>query len=578
MHARVVTAVLLAVLVSWSAVALAHSGDGVATAVGPDQQATGPRSAADTVVRAATGARPVLAPPPNVVLVLLDDFSLDLLPTMRHARRMQRRGATYRNAFVVDSLCCVSRASLLTGQYPHQTGVLTNTANTPNPYGPIGGWEAYAAYGNEERTVSRALQRRGYTTGFIGKFLNQYEARDGVVPPLVDGWDEFNVIFGSAYDGWGFQSSYVEDGRLRVRDHPAPPADADDATKDAAYVGAVTEQMALDFLDEHGDDEAPYFLEVASYSPHSRVGPEGAYPGDPVFPPAFRDRAGPGRGTGNCGLRSCPRLTERDLVGFGDPQDDNLPRYADGSRAPSWKGEAAPLAAEHAADSLRNRARMVASVDRMLGRILDAVDDDTYVVLTSDNGFHLGQHGLGRGKGTPYDSDVHVPLVVTGPGVVPGVRREVVSNIDLAPTFEELAGATSPRYRAGTSLVPTFADRDLDRRGVTFIEHTWAPSLGFDPDRSYSGGTIDRIPSYVAVRSRTGLLVRLDLDPSWEGEDVAWEFYDYRDAPFERTNTVARADKRAEVRFLKKRIRGFLDCRDVRGSEPVSARCRRLTQ
>ena len=66
---------------------------------------------------------------------------------------------------------------------------------------------------------------------------------------------------------------------------------------------------------------------------------------------------------------------------------------------------------------------MVQSIDRMLGRILDAVDDNTFVVLTSDNGFHLGQHGLDAGKGTPYDSDAHVPLLVVGPGVEPGSAR-----------------------------------------------------------------------------------------------------------------------------------------------------------
>ena len=82
-----------------------------------------------------------------------------------------------------------------------------------------------------------------------------------------------------------------------------------------------------------------------------------------------------------------------------------------------------------------------------------------------------------------------------------------------------------------------------------FHEHTWSPSLGgSDPDRWYSGAAIDVIPSYVAVRSRNALLVRLDLDPSWEGVEVAWEFYDYRDAPYERTNTFADPDKRDEVR------------------------------
>jgi len=111
---------------------------------------------------------------PDIVLVLMDDFSLELLQTMRNAERMREAGASYPHSYVVDSLCCVSRASIFTGQYPHQTGVLTNTANTPNPIGPIGGWEAFETNGNTERSVNVRLQQAGYTTGFIGKYLNEY--------------------------------------------------------------------------------------------------------------------------------------------------------------------------------------------------------------------------------------------------------------------------------------------------------------------------------------------------------------------------------------------------------------------
>ena len=236
------------------------------------------------------------------------------------------------------------------------------------------------------------------------------------------------------------------------------------------------------------------------------------------------------------------------------------------------------LSADRARADLRDRARMVQSIDRTVRGILDEVGPDTYVVLTSDNGFHLGQHGLGRGKGTPYDSDVHVPLLVTGPGVVPGTRTEVTSNLDLASTFEDLAGLESPGYRAGASLVPTFAEPTLDRRDYAFVEHTWAPSLGFDPDRPYAGGTLDLIPSYVAVRSRDGLLVRLDLDPDWERTDIAWEFYSYAEAPFERTNRVADPAYADEVAALRMRLERFLSCQDTTRDEPVRARCRALTR
>ena len=571
-----VAAVVLALVVGIAFVRAAHDPASADLGVVVDDRGTAPVAPPEAATLLTVAERPVLSRPPSIVMVLMDDFSLDLVDTMRSAETMRRSGADYAHAFVVDSLCCVSRTSLLTGQYPHQTGVLTNTANMPNPVGPVGGWEAFEAYGNEERSFPVRLQQHGYTTGFVGKFLNQYEIHDGVVPPAPPGWDDWRVLFGSAYQGWGFQSTRLVDGRVRVDAHPQPPAWATDAEKDAAYAGSVTGDLALDFIRSHRDDDAPYFLEVAPYAPHSRTTPRPAYPGDPLFPPAFGDRPGPGSRYGDCGRVRCDRLGLDRLPGFGDDQRDNAPRHADGSLAPQWRPDVALSAARARAD-LRDRARMVQSIDRTVRGILDEVGPDTYVVLTSDNGFHLGQHGLGRGKGTPYDSDVHVPLLVTGPGVVPGTRAEVTSNLDLASTFEDLAGLASPGYRAGTSLVPTFADPTLDRRDYAFVEHTWAPSLGFDPDRPYSGGTLDLIPSYVAVRSRDGLLVRLDLDPDWEGVDEAWEFYSYADAPYERTNRFADPAHAGEVRVLKRRLERFLDCQDATRDQRVRAGCRTLT-
>ena len=132
---------------------------------------------------------PQADPRPNIVMVLMDDASYELLATMPQAIRMQADGATYENAHVVDSLCCPSRASIFTGRAPHQTGVLTNTPNDPRD--PIGGYAAYTAHGNAPRAFNLALQQGGYTTGFVGKYLNGYvrSTRQGVhyPPPDVPG-------------------------------------------------------------------------------------------------------------------------------------------------------------------------------------------------------------------------------------------------------------------------------------------------------------------------------------------------------------------------------------------------------
>ena len=157
---------------------------------------------------------------PNIVVVMLDDFSMDLVQTMRSVQRMRKAGASYPHSFVTDSLCCVSRSSFFTGQYPHQTGVRTNTSNQGTS--SLGGWPAYDVNGNPERAFNVRLQEAGYTTGFVGKFLNEYEWSPGrALPPVVPGWSTFNTVFGSAYDGWDFVSTSVVDGRMTLVQHDA---------------------------------------------------------------------------------------------------------------------------------------------------------------------------------------------------------------------------------------------------------------------------------------------------------------------------------------------------------------------
>ena len=169
----------------------------------------------------------------------------------------------------------------------------------------------------------------------------------------------------------------------------------------------------------------------------------------------FRDQRSR-RATGNCGAVACSELTVADLPGYGDPRADNRPRRASGKPARAWNTRHSMLKAEEASATCATGRGWRSRSTGMLQRILRTVDADTYVVLTSDNGFHLGQRGLVRGKGSAYDTDVRVPLLITGPGVVPGSRARLTSNIDLAPTFEELAGLSPAPYRSGVSLV---ADR-----------------------------------------------------------------------------------------------------------------------
>jgi arylsulfatase A-like enzyme len=504
----------------------------------------------------------------------MDDASMDLLPSIASADRMARQGASYSQAFVVDSLCCVSRTVILTGQYPHQTGVRTNVANDARV--PVGGWSAFQHWGNEPRAVNTRLRRAGYTTGFVGKYLNQYPSA-GRHPRVPSGWSEFVPVLDGAYDEWDFDWGRSTDGsRLSLRHYGAPRASASLRRKDAAYAGVFIQHRALDFIDRHRDDAAPYFLEVAVYAPHSKTPKPGFYRRTPFFPAMFRDRATPANPGGNCGPVSCASLDVTDLPGYADPRGDNRPRRDDGSPAPPWQS-LEPIDDELALTYYRDRARMVQSVDRMLRRVLDAVGDDTYVVLTSDNGLHLNQWGMPRGKGTAYDSDIHVPLLVVGPNVVPGVRTGLVSNLDLAPTIEELAGLAEAPYRSGVSYASSLELPEAADRRYVFVEHTWSGLRGSDPDAGVDR-ELPTVPTYVAVRSADGLLIRYDLDRRPGSTSFAWELYDLRAGAGEATNVFADPAAHELQSELSDRLQEFLSCREFMRDDAVPERCRDLTR
>ncbi|MGH3307027.1 MAG: hypothetical protein ACRDOX_04995, partial [Nocardioides sp.] len=183
--------------------------------------------------------------------------------------------------------------------------------------------------------------------GFIGKYVNRFEPHynDGkLTTPLPPGWTDFETIFGGGYNGWGFASSYLDDeGRMQIRSHPAPERSLPEEELDRHYSGQVASNKAVDFIQRHEREDAPYFLEVATYAPHAQL--KQMYPDNPVFPPAFKDRAPAGDPTGgNCGTSECGDLTLDDLVGYNDPRGDNAPTYLreDGSTEPPLPGAPTP--------------------------------------------------------------------------------------------------------------------------------------------------------------------------------------------------------------------------------------------
>ena len=157
----------------------AHCGNDAAVAIGPGDEAgvspTMPDGGGDENGRAPPPKRP------NIIFILADDLAWNLVAYMPHVLQMQKDGVTFDSYFVTDSLCCPSRTSMLTGKFPHDSGVFTNTGND-------GGYATFVSKGNETQTFASVLSASGYRTALMGKYLNGYEPTVLAVPP---GWTEW---------------------------------------------------------------------------------------------------------------------------------------------------------------------------------------------------------------------------------------------------------------------------------------------------------------------------------------------------------------------------------------------------
>jgi arylsulfatase A-like enzyme len=194
--------------------------------------------------------------------------------------------------------------------------------------------------------------------------------------------------------------------------------------------------------------------------------------------------------------------------------------------------------------SFRKRAQSVQAVDAMIGKLQQAVAaigaaDNTYFVFSSDNGYHMGEHRLMPGKMTAFDTDIHVPLIVTGPGVLAGrTVEEIAQNIDLCPTFMELGSAALANVD-GRSLAPLLrGERVEDWRAVALVEHR-GPIVGLAdpdlPDLRRAPKLLEAVrragnpPTYEAIRATTALYVEYD-DGDKEYYDLVADSYELRNA------------------------------------------------
>jgi N-acetylglucosamine-6-sulfatase len=418
---------------------------------------------------------------PNIVLVLTDDQRFDSLWAMPNVQRLMGHGITFRRAFVTNSLCCPSRVTILTGGLSHTTGVYTNVYTDNSPYG---GFQAFHASGGESGTIAVALHDAGYRTALIGKYLNDYAGP--YVPP---GWDRWAVFAGLANGGAYYNyKMFVSNGVNGVRErYESDPPD---------YSTTVIQHKAIRFLRSTPVD-VPLFLEVTPYAPHF------------VAIGAPRD-VGTFKGS----------VTDADLPpSFNEPDVSDKPAYIRNGDLSSATGTETRYQRQYEA---------LQAVDRMLGKIIDELRasqrlHNTLIVFMSDNGVQFGEHRWIY-KLVPYEESIRVPFVVRFPPMTDPragtTSTAMIANVDIAPTFAELAGISGFSGVGtvdGVSFAPLLNGTAAAIRHDLLLEHIDYPVMYHVP--SYCGLRTDR---WMYTRYGGGFqeLYRLSTDP-YEERNVA---------------------------------------------------------
>ena len=355
--------------------------------------------------------------PPNIILIVADDLDsrLNTIDYMKNLQElMVARGTTLEDFLVTNPVCCPSRTTILRGQYTHNHQVYTNTA-------PDGGFAKFNELDDGASTLGVWLQTAGYRTALMGKFLNGFPFPNDrlYIPP---GWSEWvSPAKKNAYDGYDYVLN--ESGSLVVY---SPDIEY--------YFTDVLSRKAVDFIDRAASDEVPFFLYLAPFAPHA---PATA---------AFRH------------LQLFPSLTVPITPSFNEGDVSDKPE--DKSRN--------PLLTEkeilNINDLYRRRVLSMQAVDEMLAELIQALNqtgqlENTYIVFTSDNGFHLGQHRLAEGKGTLYEEDIVVPFIVRGPGIPEerSISGLLAGNVDIPSTIADWAGIIPPSFVDGRSLASALA-------------------------------------------------------------------------------------------------------------------------
>lgn len=437
---------------------------------------------------------------PNIVFIFADDHAYQAIgaygSVINHTPNIDRlaaEGMLFENCFVTNSICGPSRAVILTGKYSHINGFHRNGLK----------------FDGSQQTFPKLLQQAGYQTVVIGKW------HLGSDPTGFDYWD---ILIGQ---GPYYNPPMIDNAARKVRD---------------GYTTDVITDLALDWLQSKRDTSKPFMLMFQHKAPHRSWQPSpkhlAMYDDVTIPEPAtlFDDYATRGTAAKTQDMTIAKTLTDYDLK-FRPPGNLTDEQREIWHAAYDPKNEAF-RAAQLTGDDLvrwkyqryiKDYLRCVASLDDNIGRVLDYLDEsglasNTIVIYSSDQGFYLGEHGW-FDKRWIYEPSLRTPLIVRWPDVTePGTRTDaIVSNLDFAETFLDVAGVDQPSDMQGRSLKPILQGE---------APHDWRTSFYY---HYYEFPAVHSVRRHYGVRDQRYKLIHFyNIDE--------WEFYDLKDDPLEVRN------------------------------------------
>ncbi|ORX97372.1 Arylsulphatase [Basidiobolus meristosporus CBS 931.73] len=399
---------------------------------------------------------------PNFLIFLMDDQDLKM-DSLNYMPRVQKyiasQGTTFKHHYISTAVCCPSRVSFWTGQFPHNHNVTDE-----NP--PHGGYPKFLSRQLDSNYLPFWLQQANYTNYYVGKFINGVDAKN---PGPPKGWAHFEPLVAP----WIYQ--YLNP-TFSLNGAPFQAHQGE-------YQTDVILNKTLNILDVLKSTDQPFLFTVSPVAPHDTVvmSSENEYP--EFYPPV---------------------PAERHKLLFDDLKVPRKPNFnPEIQDKPSWL-KTLPRLNQTRVDDLdehyRLRIRSLQAVDELVEKVILKLEkngqlDNTYIIYTTDNGYHLGQHRLGAGKGTPYEEDVNIPFIIRGPGIAKGeISQAFTTHTHVPATILSLAGLDAPEHLDAPPMPVLEAPSPSNDLTEAFNVEFWADAFFEDTWERFTSN------SYKAVR------------------------------------------------------------------------------